>query len=176
MVKLTWRWHVHVDSCSGVDQRRVGSDFHSIQQCGKERVLILAVSKLSTRLQESRVRIQSDAGVQQYGTLRSPYIPSVEGIEVLDVHVIKPNGTIVATPPDSIQDVPSELYRGVSENVDLREKHVPVKGLSRAIRWIIRFVGVWRGPPVPGRFWFSYQFLKSTVVLDEQLEISVPRD
>jgi TonB family protein len=130
----------------------------------------------STREQKSRVRIQSDAGVRQYGTLRPPYVASVETIEVLDVRVIKPNGTVVATPLDSIQDAPSELYRGVPEFTDLREKHIAVKGLEPndileySIRWQIT------QPLAPGQFWFAHSFLKSTIVLDERLEISVPRE
>jgi len=128
----------------------------------------------STREQKSRVRIQSDAGVRQYGTLRPPYVASVENIEVLDVRVTKPNGTVVVTPLDSIQDAPSELYRGVPEFTDLREKHIAVKGLEPndtleySIRWQIT------QPLAPGQFWFAHFFLKSAIVLDEQLEISVP--
>ena len=49
----------------------------------------------------ARVRIQSDAGVQQYGVLPFPYQASVEGIEVQDVRVTKPNGSVVVTPLDS---------------------------------------------------------------------------
>src|SRR5690242_13217888 len=41
----------------------------------------------STREQRTRVRVQSDAGAQQYGVLRFPYEASVERIEILDVRV-----------------------------------------------------------------------------------------
>ena len=47
---------------------------------------------------------------------------------------------------------------------------------SPAIRWNIRLVASWRKPLAKGQFWFGYQFIKIAVVLDEQLEISVPRE
>jgi transglutaminase-like putative cysteine protease len=59
---------------------------------------------------------------------------------------------------------------------DLREKHVPVKGLEPgdtleySARWLIE------KPLATGQFWYSYQFIKSSIVLDEQLEISVPNE
>ena len=46
--------------------------------------------------QHTRERVQSDAGVRQYGVLRFPYQASVGGIEVQDVRVIKPNGSVVS--------------------------------------------------------------------------------
>jgi tetratricopeptide (TPR) repeat protein len=59
---------------------------------------------------------------------------------------------------------------------DLREKHVAVKGLEPgdtleySVRWLVE------KPLAPGQFWTSYQFIKNAVVLDEQLEISIPRE
>lgn len=124
--------------------------------------------------QHVRERVQSEAGVRQYGVLPFPYQASVQRIEVVDVRVTKPNGVIVTTPLDSIQDVTSEIYRDAPMYSDLREKHVAVKGLEPgdtleySVRWLLE------EPLAPGQFWISYQFIKSAVVLDEQLEISVP--
>jgi tetratricopeptide (TPR) repeat protein len=125
--------------------------------------------------QHVRVRVQSDAGVRQYGILPFPYQASVGRVEVQDVRVIKPNGSVVATPLDSIQDVTSELYRDAPLYSDLREKHVAVKGLEPggtleySVRWLIE------KPLATGQFWIGCQFVKNLVVLDEQLEISVPQ-
>jgi tetratricopeptide (TPR) repeat protein len=130
----------------------------------------------SIREQHARVRVQSDAGVRQYGILRIPYQASVERVEVLDVRVTKPKGSIVASPLDSIQDVTSEMYRDAPLYSDLREKHVPVKGLEPgdtleySIRWQVE------KPLATGQFWGGYPFTKNQIVLDEQLEISVPRE
>jgi tetratricopeptide (TPR) repeat protein len=130
----------------------------------------------STRELRARVRIQSDAGVRQYGVLPFPYQASVERVEVQDVRVTKPNGSVVVTPLDSIQDVTSEIYREAPLYSDLREKHVAVKGLepgvtlAYSVRWQLE------KPLAKGQFWFGYQFIKSVIALDEQLEISVPRE
>jgi len=130
----------------------------------------------STREQRAQVRVQSDAGVQQYGLLRFPYQSSVEHVEVSDVRVTAPNGSVIATPLDSIQDVTSEIYREVPFYSDLREKHVPVKGLEpgATLEYSVR----WQSdkPLAVGQFWIGYQFVKNIVVLDERLEISVPRE
>lgn len=130
----------------------------------------------STREQRTRVRVQSDAGAQQYGVLRFPYEASVERIEILDVRVTKADRSVVATPPDSIQDTPSEVSHEAPFYSDLREKHVAVKGLGPGDT--LEYTARWQlqKPLAPGQFWFSYQFLKRTIILDEQLEISVPRE
>jgi tetratricopeptide (TPR) repeat protein/transglutaminase-like putative cysteine protease len=130
----------------------------------------------STREQRARVRVQSDAGVQQYGLLRFPYQASVEHVEVSDVRVTTPNGSVIATPLDSIQDVTSEVYRDVPFYSDLREKHVAVKGLDPGdtLEYSVRWQS--EKPLAKGQFWIGYQFVKNAVVLDEQLEISVPSE
>jgi hypothetical protein len=84
------------------------------------------------------------------------------------------NGSVVISPLDSIQDVPSQIYPGAAEFGNLHEKHVPVKGLEPgdileySIRWQVET------PLAAGQFWFGHWFLKNSIVLDEQLEISVP--
>ena len=129
-----------------------------------------------TQQQHARVRIQSDAGVRQYGVLPFSYLSSAGNVEVEDVHITKPNGSIVRTPKESVQDVTPEIYRDAPMYSDLREKHVAVKGLEPgdtleySVRWHTD------KPLVPGQFWIGLQFLKGSVVLDEQLEISVPRE
>ena len=124
----------------------------------------------------ARLRIQTEAGVSQYSVLRFPYQASVGRVEVQDVRVTKSSGSVVATPLDSIQDVTSEIYRDAPLYSDLREKHVPVKGLEPgdtleySARWLIE------KPLAAGQFWYGYQFIESAIVLDEQLEISVPHE
>jgi hypothetical protein len=128
-----------------------------------------------TREQKTRVRIQTDAGVQEYAVLRPPYQTSLERIEVLDVRVTKPNGSVVISPLDSIQDAPSQIP-GAAEFANLHEKHVPVKGLEPgdvleySIRWQVET------PLAAGQFWYGHSFLKSAIILAEQLEMSVPSD
>lgn len=123
-----------------------------------------------------RARVQSDAGVRQYGVLPFSYLSSAGSVELQDVRVTKQNGSVVSTPLDSVQDVTPEIYRDAPMYSDLREKHVAVKGLEPGdtLEYSVR----WQTdkPLIPGQFWLSFQFLKNSVVLDEQLQVSVPRE
>src|ERR1700741_5033337 len=56
-------------------------------------------SKVSTM----RVRVQSDAGVKGFGQLRFGYNAANDRMEIGYVHVIKPDGAIVAAGPDAVQ-------------------------------------------------------------------------
>jgi len=122
------------------------------------------------------MRIQSEAGVQQYGVLSFAYQSFVEHLDIDYVRVQKPDGTVIATPPDSVQDMPTEVSRSAPFYSDLREKQVAVKRLSAGD--ILEYGATWQQdkPLAPGNFWFSWQFTNNAVVLDEQLEVAVPRD
>lgn len=121
-----------------------------------------------------RARVQSAAGVQQYGILPFPYRASVEHVDILSVRVLKPNGSVITTALDSVQDVTSEIYRQAPIYTDLREKHVPVKGLEPGdiLEYSTRLQV--DKPLIPGQFWLGLNFIKNAVSLDEQIEISLP--
>jgi len=126
--------------------------------------------------QHVRARIQSEAGVRQYGVLSFPYQSSDGNVEVPDVRVTKPDGTVIVTDPNSVQEVTSEISRLAPMYTDMREKHVPVKGLEPGdtLEYSVKFSV--NKPLIPGQFWMSTFFTKNLVVLDEQEEISVPRE
>jgi hypothetical protein len=86
-----------------------------------------------TREQTSRVRIQSDAGVKNWGLLSFPYQSATQIVEVDYVRVRKPDGTTIVTPADNIQDLDSDITLAAPFYSDLREKHVAVKGLGKAL-------------------------------------------
>src|SRR5579863_8351766 len=46
-----------------------------------------------------RVRIQSESAVQEFGLLVYPYASSFETLDVVYVRVLRPDGTIIETPP-----------------------------------------------------------------------------
>jgi tetratricopeptide (TPR) repeat protein len=129
----------------------------------------------STRETTARVRIQSDAGVQRFGLLTFPYENLTGTMDIEYVRVRKSDGTTVLTPPDNLQDMPSETSRQAPFYSDLREKHVTVKGLS--VGDTLEFQGNWHTtkPLAPGQFWFSYNFSHDFISLHEELQISVPR-
>lgn len=124
----------------------------------------------------ARVRVQSDAGVQRFGLLTFPYQKANETIEVGYVRVRKPDGSIVPTPLDDVQDMPAKITQEAPYYSDLREKQVPVKGLSSGdvlelqCRWHVT------KPLAPGQFWLSFQFPREEIVLRQKVQVGVPRD
>ena len=124
----------------------------------------------------TRIRIQSDAGVQHFGVLTFPYQSANETMEIEYVRVRKPDGTVVTTPNDSAQDMPSEVTRQAPFYSDLHEKHFAVKGLAPgdtleyAARWHLT------KPLAPGQFWFAHNFAHDFIVLHEEIQVSIPKD
>ncbi len=130
----------------------------------------------SSREVTARVHIQSEAGVQQYGLLSFSYASGTGTFEFGYIRVRKPDGTVVETPPENVQDMAAEITRTAPSYSDLHEKHVAVKSLSSGDVLEYHFTEHTTKPLVPGQFWTSYRFTREQIVLDEQLEISVPRE
>ena len=122
----------------------------------------------STTEFRARVRVQSDSGVRQYGVLPFPYQASVGGVEVQDVRVTKPNGSVVSTPLDSIQDMTSEVSRKLPCTATCA-KSMSLSGTRTgryagySVRWQLE------KPLATGQFWIGYKFRKNANVLNEQL-------
>jgi len=130
----------------------------------------------SSREDTARVRIQSEAGAQRYGLLSFSYPSATGTFEIGYVRVRKPDGSVVETPPESMQDMAAEITRQAPFYSDLHEKHVAVKGLSVGDEVEFRIEEHTTKPLAPGQFWTEYTFAREQIVLDEQLEISVPRE
>ncbi|MGB9205411.1 MAG: DUF3857 domain-containing protein [Terriglobales bacterium] len=130
----------------------------------------------STREQTTRVRVQTDAGVKQWGLLTFPYQSATQTVEIGYVRVRRTDGSTLITPADNVQDLDSEITRSAPFYSDLREKHVAVKGLGKGD--ILEYQAHWRAtkPLIPGQFWFQYNFNRDGVVLAERLEIRVPAE
>jgi tetratricopeptide (TPR) repeat protein len=128
----------------------------------------------SRREQTSRVRVQTDAGVQHWGVISFPFESATQTLEIDYVRVRKADGSQVLTPPDNVQDLDSEITRSAPFYSDLREKHVAVKGLGKGD--ILEFSAHWRTtkPLIAGQFWLQYNFQHEAIVLTERLEVKVP--
>ena len=121
-----------------------------------------------------RVRVQSDAGVQRYGLLTFSYPSATNSFDIELLRVTKPDGTVIVTPPDSVQDMPADISRQAPFYSDIHEKHIAVKGLGIGDTLESLTRERINKPLAPGQFWFEYGFTREEVVLDEQLEVSVP--
>ena len=130
----------------------------------------------SSRVTSGVVRMQSEAGVQQWGVISTGYSSANEQVEIGYVRVRKADGTVVETPTDSAQDITSEIMRVAPVYSDYHEKHVAVKGLGVGDVLDYQVTVRLQTPLVPGQFWFAYDFDKTNIVLDEEVEVNLPKE
>jgi hypothetical protein len=122
----------------------------------------------------ARIRVLSEAGLQRWGQLRFGYNSANESFEIPHVRVIKQDGSVVNAGADAVQELSEPVQRNAPIYTDYREKHVTVPGLRPGDVLEYETVAVIRTALAPGQFWTQYDFQKSAIILDEQLEIDVP--
>jgi tetratricopeptide (TPR) repeat protein/transglutaminase-like putative cysteine protease len=123
----------------------------------------------------ARVRVQSQAGVQQSGVLNFPYASGTSTMDIAYVRVIKPDNRVVETPAENVLDMPTEVTRQAPFYSDLKEKQVAVKGLEVGDTIEYQYRMAVNKPLDPGQFWFAFNFFQQGICLQENLQISVPR-
>lgn len=121
-----------------------------------------------------RIRTQTEAGVQQYGQIVYGYNSANERADIAFVRVRKPDGSVIATPPDAVQDLTAPVQRVAPIYTDFRQKHVTVQSLRPGDVLEFSVVTTIHTPLAPGQFWSEYDFEDGVVVLDEQLELDLP--
>jgi hypothetical protein len=77
-----------------------------------------------------RAKIQSESAVRDNGLIAFSYFASNESFAIKYVRVRKPDGTLIETPLESVQDLTSDVAHSAPMYTDQHEKHVAVKGLS----------------------------------------------
>jgi len=138
--------------------------------------LHFAADGTSVRTQTTSIKVLSEAGVHTWGVLAFGYASENEHVDVHFVRVHKADGSTVATPPENVLDLPSEVTRVAPMYSDLKQKQIPVKALGVGDTLEFEIAYVEDKPLVPGQFWYSYSFTRDAVVLKEILELRVPRD
>jgi tetratricopeptide (TPR) repeat protein len=124
-----------------------------------------------------RVKVQSDAGVERFGQLIFPYSSGNEKLDVDSVRVKKADGTVVTASANNVQDLSAPIAREAPIYTDLRQKHVTVPGLRPGDT--LEYHAVWRidTPLAQNHFWLEHNFAtRNLIVLDDQLEVNIPRD
>src|SRR5271157_1365133 len=121
---------------------------------------------------DARIKINSDSGVQALGQLKVGYSALSDKLEVVYVRVIKPDGTVITAQESAIQDL---TIPDAPVYTDYHEKHISVPSLRPGDVLEYQFVRTIVNPLTPGQFWTSYDFKDRGIVLDEQLEINVPK-
>ncbi|MBV9183214.1 MAG: DUF3857 domain-containing protein, partial [Acidobacteria bacterium] len=128
-----------------------------------------------TREIRFRIRIQSQAGIEHFSVVQFAYQKSADDFGVDFVRVTKKDGTVVPSPSDTFQDMPADITRQAPVYSDEREMHVAVKGLG--IGDVLEYQAHWRNtkPLIPGQFWLNYNFAHHGIVVEEVVEVRLPR-
>lgn len=124
----------------------------------------------------ARIRVQSEAGVQQWGQLLEGYNSANERVEIPYVRVVKADGTIVKAGDDAVQDLSAPIEHEAPVYTDYRQKHITVPGLRPGEVLEYDMVTVIHTPLAAGQFWADYDFDKTNIDLDESLDVDVPAD
>src|SRR6185295_8589795 len=92
--------------------------------------------------------------------------------------VRKPDGTIIVAAASDVQDLSAPVAREAPVYTDLRQKHITVRGLRPGDT--LEYHVVWRvtSPLAANHFWLEHEFFQTgdLIVLDEQLEVNIPRE
>src|SRR6266700_4844056 len=124
----------------------------------------------------ARIRVQSEAGVQQWGQLQEGYNSANERVEIPYVRVLKEDGSVVKAGDDAVQDLSAPIEREAPVYTDYRQKHITVPGLRPGEGLEYDMVTVIHTPLAAGQFWMDYDFDQNNIILDEQLEVDVPAE
>jgi tetratricopeptide (TPR) repeat protein len=124
----------------------------------------------------ARIRVQSEAGVQQWGQLQVGYNSANERVEIPYVRVLKEDGSIVKAADDAVQDLSAPVEREAPVYTDYRQKHITVPGLRPGEVLEYDLVTVVHTPLAAGQFWTEYNFDQNNIVLNEQFDVDTPAD
>lgn len=152
-----------------------------------QEALVIESMKLTYRFEKDgtgarelrfRARVQSDAAIQQFGQLILPYSSANEKLEIGFIRVKKPDGSVITSTEGDVQDLSAPIARQAPVYTDLRQKHVTVRGLRPGDT--LEYHIIWKvvTPLAANHFWLEHEFFEpgTLIVLDEQLEVNIPRD
>jgi tetratricopeptide (TPR) repeat protein/transglutaminase-like putative cysteine protease len=124
---------------------------------------------------EAVIRIQSQAGVEEFGQLIFGYSSAIEKLVVEYVGVRKPDGRVVVTPESTAQDFAPDVLKEAPMYSDYRQRHISVTALEPGDTLEYRTVTRVLTPLAAGNFWYEYTFPKGVVVNEDRLELDVPK-
>jgi tetratricopeptide (TPR) repeat protein len=126
------------------------------------------------RILAVRLRVQNEVGAQQLHQLVFSFDSTNEKMEIHYVRAHRPDGTIVSTAADAVTDVSAPIARDSPAYSECKEKHITLPGLAPGDTLEYEVVTRLTKPFAPGEFWFTHDFLRTAIVLDEDLEVSAP--
>ncbi len=123
----------------------------------------------------ARIRVQTEAGVELFGQLIFGYSSANESVQIPYVRVLKSGGVVVTAPASAIQDLTAPVAREAPVYTDFHQKHLTVPGLRPGEILEYQVVTTINTPLAPNEFWMEHRFFDAGIVLDDQLEVNIPR-
>ncbi|MBZ5568001.1 MAG: DUF3857 domain-containing protein [Acidobacteriia bacterium] len=124
----------------------------------------------------ARIRVQSESGVELLGQLVFGYNSANESMQIPYVRVLKSDGTVVTASASAVQDLTAPVAREAPVYTDYHQKHVTVPGLRPGEVLEYQVVTAITTALAPGEFWMEHHFFDAGIILDDQLEVNIPRD
>lgn len=124
---------------------------------------------------EAVVKIQSQAGVEEFGQLVFGYSSATEKLEIDYVRVRKPDGQIITTPESTAQDFAPDVLKEAPMYSDYRQRHISVAALQPGDTLEYRTVTRVTTPLAAGNFWYEATFPKGIVVKEDRLIVDIPK-
>jgi Flp pilus assembly protein TadD/transglutaminase-like putative cysteine protease len=126
----------------------------------------------------ARVRIESDAGAQQFRQLAFRYISPDEQASIRSLKIGKRDGSSVDVlgAPNRVKESASATTRDFPAYATfLKELRVEVPSLQPGETLDYDVVVRDVKPIAPGEFWFEYDFPRDAIILDDRLELNLPQ-
>jgi transglutaminase-like putative cysteine protease len=124
---------------------------------------------------EAVIKIQSQAGVEEFGQMVFGYSSATEKLDVEYVRVRKADGRVVVTPESTAQDFAPDILKEAPMYSDYRQRHISVASLQPGDTLEYRTVTHIVTPLAAGHFWYEHTFPKGMFVHEDRLEIDVPK-
>jgi hypothetical protein len=121
----------------------------------------------------TRVRINSELGVRQFGLLHFDFNRSFQTVELSLVRITHSSGGIADILPSAITDNPNPAVVDAPAYQDVRVKSVRVLGLAPGDLLEYRVITTTHDPLAPN-FWLEHSFDRSGIVAEERFEIDLP--
>ncbi len=123
-----------------------------------------------------RIRVQNETGVQQLGQLLFSYLSGRDRLELDFLRVHRPDGSVTDGSPDLLQDLPAPVTSMFPIYSDLRVLHVTVPSFRPGDVLEYRLISHLEAPEAPNHYWMADVFEKNAIVLEEIIEVDVPAD
>jgi hypothetical protein len=122
----------------------------------------------------TRVRINNELGVRQFGRLNFDFNRSFQSVELPLVRITHQSGGVADILPSAMTENLSPAVADAPAYQDVRVKSVRVLGLEPGDSLEYRVITITRQHPLAPDFWLDHTFDRSGIVTAERFEIDLP--